>query len=83
MAERVGFEPTVRRNAQRFSRPPQSTTLAPLHQLSSALDILRSNQKLTAGLWPYFSFIARGEPTAFLQKSSSCWAKLPSLVLSS
>ena len=31
MAERVGFEPTVRLHAQRFSRPSQSTTLAPLH----------------------------------------------------
>lgn len=30
MAERVGFEPTVRLHGQRFSRPPQSTTLAPL-----------------------------------------------------
>ena len=29
-AERVGFEPTVRINAQRFSRPPDSTALAPL-----------------------------------------------------
>jgi hypothetical protein len=30
MAEGVGFEPTVRSHAQRFSRPPQSATLAPL-----------------------------------------------------
>ena len=30
LAERVGFEPTVRLHAQRFSRPPDSTTLAPL-----------------------------------------------------
>ncbi len=30
MAERVGFEPTVRLHAQRFSRPSRSTTLAPL-----------------------------------------------------
>src|SRR5688572_13847605 len=30
MAERVGFEPTVPLRAQRFSRPSQSTTLAPL-----------------------------------------------------
>ena len=30
MAERVGFEPTVRSRAQRFSRPPRSATLAPL-----------------------------------------------------
>ena len=33
MAERVGFEPTDRVNGQRFSRPPHSTTLAPLHWL--------------------------------------------------
>ncbi len=30
MAERVGFEPTVRLPAQRFSRPSRSTTPAPL-----------------------------------------------------
>ena len=30
VAERVGFEPTVPVKAQRFSRPPRSTTLAPL-----------------------------------------------------
>ena len=32
MAERVGFEPTVPVRAQRFSRPSQSTTLAPLRR---------------------------------------------------
>ena len=30
MAEREGFEPPVRANGQRFSRPPHSTTLPPL-----------------------------------------------------
>ena len=30
MAEREGFEPSVRLRAQRFSRPPRSTTPAPL-----------------------------------------------------
>jgi ribose transport system substrate-binding protein len=30
LAERVGFEPTVRLHAQRFSRPSRSTTPAPL-----------------------------------------------------
>ena len=30
MAEGVGFEPTVRLNVQRFSRPSRSTTPAPL-----------------------------------------------------
>ncbi len=29
LAGRVGFEPTVDRSPQRFSRPPQSSTLAP------------------------------------------------------
>jgi hypothetical protein len=32
MAERVGFEPTVRSRVQRFSRPPRSTTPAPLQR---------------------------------------------------
>ena len=31
LAEGVGFEPTVHSRVQRFSRPPHSTTLAPLH----------------------------------------------------
>ena len=31
MAERQGFEPWVELPPQRFSRPPHSTTLAPLH----------------------------------------------------
>ena len=30
MAEREGFEPSERLRAQRFSRPPRSTTPAPL-----------------------------------------------------
>src|SRR5207245_502047 len=34
MAERVGFEPTVQLPGQRFSRPPDSAALAPLHALS-------------------------------------------------
>lgn len=32
MAEGVGFEPTGRLHAQRFSRPPRSTALAPLRK---------------------------------------------------
>ena len=32
LAERVGFEPTVPVKVQRFSRPPDSTTLAPLRK---------------------------------------------------
>ena len=35
LAERVGFEPTVSANPQRFSRPSQSTTLAPLRKASA------------------------------------------------
>ena len=31
MAEREGFEPSVDLRPQRFSRPPRSTTPAPLH----------------------------------------------------
>ena len=31
LAEREGFEPSVRLRAQRFSRPPRSTTPASLH----------------------------------------------------
>ena len=31
-AEREGFEPPVRANGQRFSRPPQSTTLPSLRE---------------------------------------------------
>ena len=32
MAEREGFEPPERANAQRFSRPPLSTTQPPLQR---------------------------------------------------
>jgi len=35
LAEGVGFEPTVRLHAQRFSRPPRSTTPASLRTRSS------------------------------------------------
>ncbi len=33
LAERQGFEPWELVRAQRFSRPPHSTTLAPLHKV--------------------------------------------------
>ena len=41
MAVRVGFEPTEPAKVQRFSRPPDSTTLAPhrvahIHYITSA-----------------------------------------------
>ncbi len=43
LAVRVGFEPTEPVKVQRFSRPPDSTTLAPHHvfNLSSHLDLRR------------------------------------------
>ncbi len=37
LAERVGFEPTEPAKAQRFSRPPRSTTLAPLQARGGGL----------------------------------------------
>ena len=37
LAERVGFEPTVHLRAQRFSRPSDSTTLAPLRLFHNKL----------------------------------------------
>ena len=41
LAERVGFEPTVHLRAQRFSRPSDSTTLAPLRMFyNNPVDIL-------------------------------------------
>ena len=41
LAERVGFEPTVPLRVQRFSRPPDSTTLAPLRMLSCITSIAK------------------------------------------
>ena len=41
---RVGFEPTEPVKAQRFSRPPDSTTLAP-HHTSKLPDFLRHLQR--------------------------------------
>jgi hypothetical protein len=40
LAEREGFEPSIRLRVFRFSRPAYSTTLAPLH--SKTLKILKS-----------------------------------------
>ena len=37
VAEREGFEPSVRLPAQRFSRPPHSTTLPPLREVGLPL----------------------------------------------
>ena len=36
LAEREGFEPSERLHAQRFSRPPRSTTLAPLQRCKTS-----------------------------------------------
>ena len=47
MAERVGFEPTVRFHAQQFSRLPDSTTLAPLRDLLPTLTEKRLQQPAT------------------------------------
>ena len=40
LAERVGFEPTVVQVPQRFSRPPRSTTPAPLRKFLKFLIII-------------------------------------------
>src|SRR4029077_13874730 len=50
MAERVGFEPTDRLPGQRFSRPPHSTALAPLREISliSLLSLPRSAPSQTS-----------------------------------
>lgn len=52
MAEKVGFEPTVRLRAQRFSRPSRSTTPALLHGLVHKL-----SQKVSLGV----QFLLKGE----------------------
>ena len=55
MAERVGFEPTVRFHAQQFSRLPDSTTLAPLRDLLPTLTEKRLQQPATffgQNTWP-------------------------------
>ena len=41
LAERQGFEPWERSRAQRFSRPPRSTTPAPLRRLSDIAGDIR------------------------------------------
>ena len=55
LAERVGFEPTVRLPVQRFSRPSHSTTLAPLRARSFKQSTSRwasTNRKLPPELPP-------------------------------
>ena len=60
MAERVGFEPTVPLRAQRFSRPSQSTTLAPLRERApgGAADEARALLSIVFGV--NASFLASG-----------------------
>ena len=41
LAERVGFEPTEPLRVQRFSRPPDSTTLAPLRMLLGVTSVAK------------------------------------------
>src|SRR5439155_27259278 len=49
MAERVGFEPTVQLPGQRFSRPPDSATLAPLHVLTRPPQAIRPVATMSNG----------------------------------
>ncbi len=62
MAVRVGFEPTEPAKAQRFSRPPDSTTLAP-HRTSIITDghsqtltrsgqAVRGRKRIGIGIFP-------------------------------
>src|SRR2546422_7651297 len=61
MAERVGFEPTVQLPGQRFSRPPDSATLAPLHVLTHPPQAL--SHPPTPGLprWTLFPWLVGPE----------------------
>ncbi len=56
MAERVGFEPTVRLHARRFSRPVQSTTLPPLQ-------IRVADRPFAAICWQLQAFAAKTPAT--------------------
>ncbi len=57
MAEGVGFEPTVRFHAQRFSRPSQSTTLPPFRDVLAVFagamhhsaDLVKRHSRSVAG----------------------------------
>ncbi len=51
-AEREGFEPSVPLRVQRFSRPPRSTTPAPLQSCTLTIRSIGSNGKgLTTAPW--------------------------------
>ena len=58
MEERVGFEPTVRANGLRFSRPTHSTTLPSLqtNNLSRSLDIIFYFHKKSLGMTREYTF---------------------------
>src|SRR5436190_23883129 len=80
MAERVGFEPTVRLHAQRFSRPSRSTTLAPLRAAAYTGRNSGLQWRLAALTWRascVYSALLRRVPEA--RRALSClpasWAK--------
>ncbi len=60
VAVRVGFEPTEAVRPQRFSRPPDSTTLAPHRGLTSVIVAERLRVPPVAGQTP-LQFLARPE----------------------
>ena len=66
-AERVGFEPTVAQRPQRFSRPPQSSTLAPLRAkgLYSGVRVVQGEeasicQPVDPPMWDMYLFKGAG-----------------------
>ncbi len=73
MAERQGFEPWVPVKAQRFSRPPRSTTPAPLRGglvLIRGLDWPVQGENRAVG-WCYWGF-ALDSPVRFVDKRANC-----------
>ena len=73
MAEREGFEPSVRLRAQRFSRPPRSTTPAPLRR---GLPVERGADPTQSLLTPQLGEIA------FFNAFEACFQgrKVPNIV---
>ena len=59
VAVRVGFEPTEPAKVQRFSRPPDSTTLAP-HRTSNLPDFhhLRKLNVVCSNVWSAVTFLS-------------------------
>src|ERR1022692_4742520 len=76
MAVRVGFEPTEPAKVQRFSRPPDSTTLAPhrililpgFHHLRTLSPRHFSAQWAVSPIWHHFP--QSTQPPAFLHRGS-------------